>query len=95
MPQVDIILREASTILSAAQRHATELSDLGVTENEIHRLRTLILHAAMHGYTRLKDNENAAAVMLDLQETKDLILSIAELKFGTNATILNEFRLAS
>jgi hypothetical protein len=42
MPHVDTILREASTILSAAQKHATELSDLGVTEKEIHRLRTLI-----------------------------------------------------
>ncbi len=95
MPPVDHILREASTILSAAQRHATELSDAGVTEKEIHRLRTLILHAAMHRYTRLKDNENAAAVILDLQETKDLILSLAESKFGPNNSILNEFRMAS
>jgi hypothetical protein len=95
MPHVDTILREASTILSAAQKHATELSDLGVTEKEIHRLRTLILHAAMHGYTHLRDNESAASVLLDLQETKDLILSIAELKFGTDNSILNEFRMAS
>lgn len=95
MHSVDTILREASRVLSAAQKHATELSDYGVTEKEIHQFRTLILYAAMHGYTHLKDHEDASKVLQDLKSAKDLILSTAEMKFGVNNSVLNEFRLAS
>jgi hypothetical protein len=95
MLPIDTILHEACTVLNAAQRHASELSDFGVTDNEIHRFRTLIVYAATNGYTQYKGTRNLSSILHELQTTKDLIQWTAGLKFGMNNSILKEFCMSS
>ena len=88
---VDVILREASTVFQAARQHAVELSEVGLTDHEMHRLRTLILHVAAHSYTSLWKNVNITAEVNELKIVKDVILRAAEMRFGHTNNVLDEF----
>ena len=92
---IDDILHEASIVLNAAQRYASELEQVGVTNDELHRMRILIAHVAIHGYTHLGSDINGMKALHELQNVKDLILWTAERRFGNNSTVMQEFRLAS
>jgi hypothetical protein len=89
---IENILHEASTVLNAAQRHASELKEVGVTDNELHRMLILIANVAIHGYTHLESDLNAAKALHELQIVKDLILWTAEKRFGNDSTVMQEFR---
>ena len=89
---VDIILHEASTVLQAARQHALELSELGLTDNELNRMRVLITHVAAHSYTTLWSNINITAEVHELKIVKDVIFRAAEMRFGPTSSILNEFK---
>jgi hypothetical protein len=89
---VDIILHEATTILQAARQHALELSEVGLTDNELNRMRFLITHVAAHTYTSLWNNINITAEVHELRIVKDVIFRAAEMRFGSTNSILNEFK---
>ena len=89
---VDIILHEASTVLQAARQHASELSEVGLTDNELNRMRLLITHVAAHSYTSLWNNINITAEVHELKIVKDVIFRAAEMRFGPTSSILNEFK---
>jgi len=89
---VDIILHEASTVLQAARQHALELSEVGLTDNELNRMRVLITHVAAHSYTTLWSNINITAEVHELKIVKDVIFRAAEMRFGPTSSILNEFK---
>jgi hypothetical protein len=89
---VDIILHEATTILQAARQHALELSEVGLTDNELNRMRFLITHVAAHTYTSLWNNINITAEVHELRIVKDVIFRAAEMRFGPTSSILNEFK---
>ena len=89
---VDIILHEASTVLQAARQHALELSEVGLTDNELNRMRLLITHVAAHSYTSLWNNINITAEVHELKIVKDVIFRAAEMRFGPTSSILNEFK---
>ena len=88
---VDIILREASTALQAAQQHALELSEVGLTDNELNRMRVLITRVAAHSYTSLWSNVNVSAEVRELKIARDIILRAAEMRFGSAHEVLIEF----
>ena len=88
---VDVILREASTILQAARQHAAELSEVGLSDHELNRMRVLILHVAAHSYTSLWKNVNITAEVNELKIVKDVILRAAEMRFGRVNNVLDEF----
>jgi hypothetical protein len=88
---VDVILREASTILQAARQHAAELSEVGLSDHELNRMRVLILHVAAHSYTSLWKNVNITAEVNELKIVKDVILRAAEMRFGRINHVLSEF----
>ena len=88
---VDVILRESSTVLQAARQHAAELSEVGLTDHELHRMRALILHVAAHSYTSLWKNVNITAEVHELKIVKDVILRAAEMRFGRTNNVLGEF----
>ena len=89
---VDIILHEASTVLQAARQHASELSEVGLTDNELNRMRVLITHVAAHSYTSLWNNINIVSEVHELKIVKDVIFRAAEMRFGPTSSILNEFK---
>jgi hypothetical protein len=89
---VDIILHEASTVLQAARLHASELSEVGLTDNELNRMRTLITRVAAHSYTSLWHNINITAEVHELKIVKDVIFRAAEIRFGNTNEVLNEFK---
>ena len=88
---VDVILREASTILQAARQHAAELSEVGLSDRELNRMRALILHVAAYSYTSLWKNVNITAEVNELKIVKDVILRAAEMRFGRIDNVLSEF----
>ena len=92
---VDVILREASTILQAARLHAAELSEVGLSDHELNRMRVLILHVAAHSYTTLWKNVNITAEVNELKIVKDVVLRAAEMRFGRVNNVLNEFNFNS
>jgi hypothetical protein len=89
---VDIILHEASTVLHAARQHASELSEVGLTDNELSRMRLLITHVAAHSYTSLWNNINITAEVHELKIVKDIIYRAAEIRFGNAKEVLSEFK---
>jgi hypothetical protein len=88
---VDIILHEASTVLQAARQHAVELSEVGLTDNELNRMRVLITRVAAHSYTTLWHDINISAEIRELKIVKDVILRAAEIRFGHVNEVLMEF----
>ncbi len=88
---VDIILHEASTVLQAARQHAAELSEVGLTNNELNRMRVLITRVAAHSYTTLWHDINISAEIRELKIVKDVILRAAEMRFGHTKDVLTEF----
>jgi hypothetical protein len=89
---VELILHEASTVLQAARLHASELSEVGLTDNELDRMRLLITHVAAHSYTTLWSNINVTAEVRELKIVKDVIFRAAEMRFGHTNKVLNEFK---
>ena len=88
----ETVLHEASTVLQAALRHASELSEVGVTADDLHLMRVLITHVAVHSYTSLEKNTNVTAEIRELQIIKEVILRTAEMRFGHTNNVLNEFK---
>jgi hypothetical protein len=91
----ETILHEASAVLQAALRHASELSEVGVTADDLHLMRVLITHVAVHSYTSLEKNTNVTAEVRELQIIKEVILRTAEMRFGHTNNVLNEFKYAA
>jgi hypothetical protein len=88
---IDKILHDASTVLDAALRHSSELSEVSTIENKIHHMRVLISRVAAHSYTTIEKNANIKAEVHELQSMKESILSIAKQRFGSSSTVLDEF----
>jgi hypothetical protein len=86
------ILHEASTVFQAARQHASELSEVGVTDDEFHSMRVLITYVAAHTYTSLGTNINFATEVRDLKIYKEVIVRMAEMRFGHSSNVLNEFK---
>jgi hypothetical protein len=89
---IEVILREATTVLQAARQHAIELSEVGLTDNELDRMRILITHVAAHSYTSLWSNINVAAEVNELKIVKEVIFRAAEMRFGHSNKVLSEFK---
>jgi hypothetical protein len=88
----EIILHEASTVLQAAVEHASELSEVGVTDEEFHLMRVLITHVAAHHYTSLENKTDITNDVRDLKILKEVIFRTAEMRFGHTSNVLNEFK---
>jgi len=89
---VDIILREASTVLQAAKRYKSELTEAGLTNSHLHQMSVLITRVAAHSYTAFENNHNVATELHELQDVKNTILSTAIQRFGSEGTELHDFR---
>jgi hypothetical protein len=87
------ILNEAAAVLHAAQQHETELAEVGVGTDELYRFRSLIVQVALDQYTQRKSGKPIQEELNELQIVKDLIMRTAELRFGDNKSILQEFRV--
>ena len=85
------ILHEASIVLNATERHASELSEVGVTNDDIHLMRVLITRIAVHSYTTLENNADVNSELRELQIVKEVIIRMAERRFGHTNKILGEF----
>ena len=91
----EIILHEASTVLQAALEHASELSEVGVTNEEFHLMRVLITRVAAHHYTSLENKSDITNEVRDLKILKEVIFRTAEIRFGHTNKVLNEFKYTS
>ena len=91
----ETILHEASTVLQAAQRHAAELSGLGVTDKEFRLMSSLIAHVAVYCYTSLDKSMDITAEVHKLKILKEVIYRTAEMRFGHTSTVLNEFKYSA
>jgi hypothetical protein len=89
---VDKILHEASVVLQAARQHATELSEVGVSDEEIHLMRVLITRVAAHNYTSLGNKIDFLDEVRELKIVKEVIVRMAEMRFGHTSNTLNEFK---
>jgi hypothetical protein len=89
---IDRILHEASTVLSAAMRHSSELSEVGKIDQALYRMRVLITTVAAHTYSSLGKNANVTEEVDELQNVKDMVLRAAEKRFGSASIVLNEFQ---
>ncbi|MGD1043778.1 MAG: hypothetical protein ABR936_00470 [Bacteroidota bacterium] len=89
------ILHEASTVFQAARKHASELSERGVTDDEFHSMRVLITRVAAHTYTSFGNNSNFSTELRDLKIYKEVIYRTAEMRFGHTSNVLNEFKYAA
>jgi hypothetical protein len=89
---IESILREATTVLQAARQHAAELSEVGLTDHELDRMRVLITHVAAHSFTSLWSNINVAAEVNELKIVKEVIFRAAEMRFGQSHQVLSEFK---
>lgn len=88
---IDKILHEASTVLNAASRYSSELSEVGKMDHELHGMRVLITRIAVHSYTKIENNTNVTAEVRELLNVKRVILSAAEQRFGSASKVFNEF----
>jgi len=88
----EMILHEASTVLQAALEHASELSEVGVTDDEFHQMRVLITRVAAHHYTSLENKSDITNELRDLRIYKEVIFRTAEMRFGHTNNVLNEFK---
>jgi hypothetical protein len=89
---VDMILHEASTVLQATRQHAAELSEVGVSDEEIHLMRVLITRVAAHNYTSLGNKIDFLDEVRELKIVKEVIVRMAEMRFGHTSNVLNEFK---
>ena len=92
MLSVDRVLHEATTVLQAAREHAVELSEVGVTSEEFHLMRVLIVRVAAHNYTSLEKKPDDIDEVKELNIVKEVIFRAAEIRFGHTSNVLNEFR---
>lgn len=89
---VDMILHEASTVLQATRQHAAELSEVGVSDEEIHLMRVLITRVAAHNYTSLGNKVDFLDEVRELKIVKEVIVRMAEMRFGHTSNVLSEFK---
>lgn len=89
---VERILREASTVLTAAMRYSSQLSEVNKIDNELHKMRVLITKVAAHSYSSLGNNDSLSTEVGELENVKNVILKIAEKRFGNSSQVLSEFR---
>lgn len=88
---IRVILNEASTVVNVAQRYASELSEIGIHNHELERMRTLIGTIAAHYHKREENKKNMVPELRELQFKKEVILKAVELKFGPTSPVLKEF----
>jgi hypothetical protein len=88
----EIILHEATAVLQAALHHASELSEVGVTDDEFLLMCVLITSVAAHSYTSLGKNIDLHDEVHKLKNLKDVIVRTAEKRFGQTNKVLDEFR---
>jgi hypothetical protein len=88
----EIILHEASAVLQAALQHASELSEVGVTNDEFHLMRVLITRVAAHYYTSLEDKTDISDEVRELKILKEVIFRTAEIRFGHTNKVLSDFK---
>ncbi|HVN47562.1 MAG TPA: hypothetical protein VMU30_01950 [Bacteroidota bacterium] len=91
---IQTLLHESAAVLHAAQQHETELAEVGVSTDELYRFRSLIVQVALDQYTQRKIGKPIQETLDELQIVKDLIVRTAELRFGDNNSILQEFRVS-
>ena len=91
----EIILHEASTVLQAALEHASELSEVGVTDEEFHLMRVLITRVAAHHYTSLENKSDITQELRNLRILKEVIFRSAEMRFGNTNNVLSEFKYSA
>ncbi len=87
----NVILREASVILKAAQTHAAALIDIGITDSELCHLRRLMARVAAHHQILLQGGTHGVPELRQLEMAKDVILRAVELKFGSASILFREF----
>jgi len=92
LERIDSILHEATTVLQAARHHALELSEVGVSNDEFHRMRVLIVRVAASSYTSLGNKIDFLNEVRELKIVKEVILRAAEMRFGHTSNVLSEFR---
>lgn len=88
---IGVLLNEASTVVNVAQRYASELSEIGINDFELQRMRTLIARVAAHYHKRKENKTNVVPELRELQFKKEVILKAVELKFGPTSAVLKEF----
>lgn len=88
-------LHEATSLLAAAERYASVLSEGGITENEIHQLRLIVVKVAAHSYIYAGNGAGIAKELDELHVLKESILRTIAEKFGNNSSVLREFCTAA
>ncbi len=88
-------LHEATSLLAAAERYASVLSEGGITEHELHQLRVIIVKVAAHSYIYAGDGKSVAKELDELQALKESIVQTIADKFGHNSSVLKEFCAAA
>ena len=84
-------LHEATSLLAAAERYASVLSEGGITEHELHQLRVIIVRVAAYSYIYAGKGRSVAKELDELQALKESIVRTIADKFGNNSSVLREF----
>jgi hypothetical protein len=87
----DVVLREASAVLKAAQKYAAEIFEIGITDNELCHVRKLMARVAAHHRMSLENRTSALTEIHELQMAKEVILRAVELKFGSTSDLFRDF----
>ncbi len=88
-------LHEATSLLAAAERYASVLSEGGITEQELHQLRVIIVKVAAQSYMYAGDGRSVAKELDQLQALKESIVRTVADKFGNDSSVLKEFCAAT
>jgi hypothetical protein len=88
-------LHEATSLLAAAERYASILSEAGITARELQQLRVIIVKVAAHSYIYAGNGKNIAKELDELRVLKESIVRIIAEKFGNNSSVLKEFCAAA
>ncbi len=88
-------LHEATSLLAAAERYASVLSEGGITEQELHQLRVIIVKVAAQSYMYAGDGRSVAKELDQLQALKESIVRTVADKFGNDSSVLKEFCAAA
>jgi hypothetical protein len=92
---IESVLHEATEVLNTALKHSTELSEVGVSSEKLLRMRLLITRITVHSYTSLNFNSNLPKEIQELQKVKEIVLKMAEQRFGNTSRIFSEFQKAA
>jgi hypothetical protein len=88
-------LHEATSLLAAAERYASVLSEGGITEHELHQLRVIVVKVAAHSYIYAGNGQSIAKELDELQALKKSIVRTIADKFGDDSSVLREFCAAA